>query len=88
MMSDTNGKPESREIEAEQLRKLIELELAQKRVAWKQASARRQKIRVASFLFLFLLIVGSLFAFFLLFSRVNEQRAGQGATPMPSASPR
>ena len=53
---------------------------------WENASARHNKLRTASFAFLFILIVGSLFAFYLLFSRMNEQRANQRPTPAPSVS--
>jgi hypothetical protein len=86
MMPDADGKPESKENDPEQLNRLIELELAQKRIAWRKAAARRQKIRMFSFFLLFLLIIASLFAFFVLFSRVNEQRANQTSTPAPSVS--
>jgi hypothetical protein len=86
VIPDTGGKPESTGSDADQLRRLIELELAEKRVAWKKAAARRQKVRFASFLFLFLLILASLVAFFVLFSRVNEERANPRPTPTPSAT--
>jgi hypothetical protein len=86
MMPDVNGKPESKENDPEQLNRLIELELAQKRIAWKKAAARRQKIRMFSFFFLFFLIIASLFAFFVLFSRVNEQRANPTSRPSASVS--
>ena len=85
-MPDTGGKPESKENDAEQLSRLIDLELAQKRAARKEAASRRQKIRVASFLFLFLLIIASLLAFFVLSSRVNQERANPRATPTPVGS--
>ena len=88
MIPDSDGEPKSRENDAEQLSRLIELEMEQKRVAWKQASARHQKVRVASFLFLFLLVIGSLFAFFLLFSHANEQRANRPTNSTPAASDR
>jgi len=84
MIPDTAGKPESNGHDPEQLSRLIESELVHKRVAWKTAAARRQKIRLASFFFLFLLIVASLFAFFVLFSRVNEERANSRPTPAPN----
>jgi hypothetical protein len=86
MIPDAAGKSESNGHDPEQLSRLIESELAHKRVAWKIAAARRQKIRLASFFFLFLLIVASLFAFFVLFSRVNEERANSRPTPAPSAN--
>jgi hypothetical protein len=86
MMPDTGGKPESKENDPEHLSRLIDLELAQKRAAWKEGAARRQKIRVASFLFLFLLVIASLLAFFVLFTRVNQERANPRATPTPGRS--
>jgi hypothetical protein len=86
MTPDTGGQPESKENDPEQLSRLMDLELAQKRIAWKEAASRRQKIRVASFFFLFLLVIASLFAFFVLFSRVNQERANPRATPTPTGS--
>jgi hypothetical protein len=88
MMPDSGGKPESKENDAAQLSRLIDLELAQKRAAWKEAASRRLKIRVASFLFLFLLIIASLLAFFVLSSRLNQERGNQRPTPAPSISGR
>ena len=85
-MPDTGDQPKSKENDAEQLSRLIDMELAQKRAAWKEGASRRQKIRVASFLFLFLLIIASLLAFFVLSSRLNEGRANPRATPTPAGS--
>jgi hypothetical protein len=86
MMPGADGKSEPSKNDPEQLSRLLELELMQKRAAWKHTSARHNKLRTASFAFLFILIVGSLFAFYLLFSRVNEQRANQRPSPTPSVS--
>jgi hypothetical protein len=86
MMPGADGKSEPTENDPEQLSRLLELELIQKRAAWKNASARHNKLRTASFVFLFILIVASLFAFFVFFSRMNEQRANQRPTPTPSVS--
>jgi hypothetical protein len=86
MMPGIDGKSEPTENDPEKLSRLLELELIQKRAAWKNASARHNKLRTASFAFLFILILGSLFAFYLLFSRMNEQRANQRPAPTPSVS--
>jgi hypothetical protein len=86
MIPDTPGKPESDRNDPEQLSQLIDLELAQKRVAWKKTAARRQQVRLASFAFLLFLIVASLFAFFMLFSRVNEERGNPRTTPARAGS--
>jgi hypothetical protein len=82
MNPDTPGKPESEANDPEQLSRLIDLDLVQKRVVWKKSAARRQQVRLASVLFLLLLIVASLFAFFMLFSRANEERG----KPRPAAA--
>ena len=88
MNPDTPGKPESEANDPEELSRLIDSELAQKRVVWKKSAARRHQIRLASVLFLMLLIVASLFAFFMLFSRANEQRGNpRPATARSSSGP-
>jgi hypothetical protein len=71
------GKPELADTDPQKISQLLELQLAQKRAEWKRAGARYRTLRSLSFLFLFLIIVGGLFAFFLIFSRVNEGRASR-----------
>ena len=85
MIPDGEGKPESNKMDPEQVTRLFELELAQKRSARAEAGARRQKIRTASFLFLALIVLGAMVAFFLLFSRLSQERSGSGARPSPSS---
>jgi hypothetical protein len=60
--------------EAEELVRLLELELNQKRANWKQASQRNRSMRSAAFLFLFLIVAACLAGFFFAFIRVSEQR--------------
>lgn len=86
MIPDANGKPESRSPEADQVAKLLEIELAQKKMDWAAARDRYRKIRTASFLFLALIIMGALAAFFLLFSRLPMDRLSHPA-PAASATP-
>lgn len=62
------------ESETEQLTKLLDLELAQKRANWKQAGQRARSIRSASFVFLFLLIAACLVGSYFAFMRVTEER--------------
>jgi heme A synthase len=69
---------------AEDLSRLIELELIQKRLEWQKTIARRKTIRSMSILFLFLVITGTVLAFYFAFTRVNEQRAAH--PPSPGAS--
>lgn len=68
--------------DADQLTKLLDLELAQKRQNWKQAGQRAKSVRAASFFFLFLLIVGCLVGGYFVFMRINEGRAN----PAPSTA--
>lgn len=68
--------------EAEQLVRLLELELMQKRTAWKQERQRNRSIRSAGFLFLFLVIAACLVGFFFVFSSLSEQRPKR---PAPAA---
>ena len=66
--------------ETEQLTKLLELELAQKRATWKQTGERARSIRAAGFVFLFFVIVACLVGAYFAFMRVNEQRANPAPT--------
>jgi len=77
------AEPRPNEIDADNLSRLLELELIQKRATWKQAGRRYRSFRAAGFVFLFVLIVGCLIGFFFAFTRVNEQRANQPTTSAP-----
>jgi len=65
--------------DAEQLARLLELELKQKRVAWQHAKQRKKSYRSLAILFIFLLFAGCLLGFFFAFSRVNEERQSRPA---------
>jgi hypothetical protein len=60
--------------DAEQLSKLLELELIQKRVEWQQVKERKKSRRTLAFVFLFLLLAGCLVGYFFVFNRVTEER--------------
>jgi hypothetical protein len=60
--------------DAEQLSKLLELELIQKRVEWQQVKERKKSRRTLALVFLFLLFAGCLLGYFFVFNRVNEER--------------
>jgi hypothetical protein len=47
------SEPKPNEIDADNLSRLLELELIQKRASWKQAGDRYRSIRAAGFIFLF-----------------------------------
>ena len=79
-MADSS-EPKPNEIDADNLSRLLELELIQKRATWKQAGDRYRSFRAAGFVFLFVLIVGCLVGGYFAFMRVNEQCANQPTTP-------
>ena len=66
--------------DTDQLSKLLELELLQKRATWKQAGERARSIRSAGFVFLFFVILACLVGAYFAFMRVNEQRANPSPT--------
>ena len=78
MADPSEAKPN--EIDADNLSRLLELELIQKRATWKQAGDRYRSFRAAGFVFLFVLIVGCLVGGYSAFMRVNKQRANQPTT--------
>jgi len=87
VISHLPGKPELAGNDPEKFNQVLELQLAQKRAEWKRANARYRNIRSAAFVFLFIVIIGALFAFFFAFSRVSQERTSQQA-PKASVSSR
>ena len=71
------SEPKPNEIDADNLSRLLELELIQKRATWKQSGERYRSFRAAGFVFLFLLIVGCLVGGYFAFMRMNETRPNQ-----------
>ncbi len=89
-MPDGDGKPEPPQIDPAKLEQLLEIELMQKRAAWQQAKAKRGNLRALSFMFLFLVIIGALLAFFFVFSsgRLSPSRPpGSEDSPGHTATP-
>ena len=72
LKTDSNSKQET-----EKLFRMLEVKLGQERVVWQQAKSQIRVVRTASFLFLFLLIVGALIAFYFIFMRAQEQRVNR-----------
>jgi len=66
--------------DAEQLSKLLELELVQKRVQWQQLKQRKKSLRSLAILFLFVIFAGGLVGYFFVFNRVNEERQNRPVT--------
>ena len=71
------AEPKPKEIDPDNLSRLLELELIQKRVTWKQAGERYRAIRAAGFVFLAILILGCLIGGYFAFLRMNQGRPNQ-----------
>jgi hypothetical protein len=80
--------PKLKQIDPDNLSRLLELELIQKRVTWKQAGERYRAVRAAGFLFLFILIVACLVGGYFAFMRINETRPNQPNTVTDSVPDR
>jgi hypothetical protein len=82
-----NGKPE--QTDPEQLVRLLELELAQQRAALQRARSPYRNFRIASFVFLFAVLLGAALAFYYVFvaGGLDDVRARTEppATATPSA---
>lgn len=70
MIQPSSGKTELDN--PDRLNRLLENELEQKRAEWMHCRERYRTIRVLSFLFLFLIIAGSLLAFFFVFTQLQR----------------
>jgi hypothetical protein len=84
MMPADDGK--SKSVNSDELARLLDIELIQKRAAWKEAGARHRAIRMASFAFLFLIIMAALLVYFFVFSDLSENRNAPKTAPS-SAQP-
>ena len=86
MNSNGDGKPEP--ADPENAVRMLELELMQQRTARQQAGAPYRGLRDASFIFLFVVILGALLAFYYVFisGGLDEFRARNAAQPSPSAT--
>ena len=80
-MSKDEGKAE------DELMRVLELELAQKRLRWQQDREKYRTLRILSFSFLSLVIVAGLLGFFFCFSRAKDARE-QHPAPSSALSPR
>jgi hypothetical protein len=72
---------------ADELSRLLEIELIQKRAEWQKATARHKTVRTASILFLMVIVIAGLAAFYFAFMRATEGRQ-QHAAPISSESQR
>ena len=81
MNPHSDGKPEP--TDPDQVLRLVDLELTQRRLARQQAKSPYQAFRLASFIFLFAVIVGVALAFYYVFfsGSLDDYRARSGARP-------
>ena len=79
-MSKEQGKAE------DELMRVLDLELVQKRVRWQQDREKYRTLRVLSFSFLSLVILAGLFGFFFFFTRAKDVREQRPALS-PALSP-
>lgn len=86
MNSHGDGKPEP--VDPENLVRMLELELMQKRAARQMAGRRFGGLRAASFIFLFAVIMGALLAFYYVFysGGIDALRTPPGPQPSPDAT--
>jgi cell division septal protein FtsQ len=89
MMEDGKQNSARAETDPAELEKLLEIELMQKRAAWARARSRRSGLRALSFLFLFIVVVAALVAFFVYFSpdKVRDIQSNAGNQAQASPAP-
>ena len=76
-----DGKPEPND--PDQVMRLLEIELAQRRAARQRAGSPYRGFRLASFVFLFAVIIGAVIAFYFVFlsGGLDNFRSRTGARP-------
>jgi hypothetical protein len=80
-----DGKPESND--PDKVLRLLELELEQRRIALKQARSPLRGFRLASFIFLFAVILGTMLAFYYVFVSGGLEDLRTRGPAQPSATP-
>jgi hypothetical protein len=58
----------------EDLSRLLEIELIQKRAEWQRTTARHKNLKMFSLLFLFMVVLAGLVAFYFAYMRASEER--------------
>ena len=76
------GVPDEKDKAEDELMRVLELELTQKRLRWQQDREKYRTLRILSFSFLSLVILAGLLGFFFFFTRAKDAREQQ-----PAASP-
>ena len=73
----TNPTRGSKQLDPEQLTRLLDIELIQKRAAWQQTTARHKQFKSLSLFFLFIVILAALVGLYFAFPLITEQRGSQ-----------
>ena len=86
MNSQDDRKPEP--ADSDQVLRLVEMELAQHRAALQRARSPYRSFRLASFVFLFAVLLGAVLAFYYVFysGGLDEFRTRKGARPTATPS--
>ena len=71
----------------DELSRLLEIELIQKRAEWQRNTARNKSLRSASFVFLFVVAMAALVGFYFIFMRANESKQHRAPEATDSATP-
>jgi hypothetical protein len=87
MIPPVPGKTESTQTDPGDLARVLELELLQKRAARQRASSRYRATRGLSFLFLFIIILAAIGAFFFLLLRAKDVAANRPGASTTSQQP-
>ena len=88
MISGVSGKRQAMENESEELTRLLDLELIQKRAAWKRAVARHRTLRMIGVFSILIVLAAVFFVLFFLFSRANEERMNSRPAPISDSAGR
>ena len=75
MISEVSGKLQPTENESENLIRLLDLELMQKRTAWKRAATRHRAFRIIGAFSMLIILAAIFLTLFFLLSQANEERA-------------
>jgi hypothetical protein len=86
MNPNDESKPQSRAGDDDALLKALEIELIQKRASWQKAHGQRNAWRSASFVFLFIVVIGALFALYYVMTAVPHKNS-EHPDRAPAASP-
>ena len=73
--------------DAEELSRLLEIELLQKKALWQQKTARNKNLKTFSIMFLFLVVMAGLAAFVFVFMQAKEGRPNRATPADATAQP-